>query len=136
MAITVPSVDKSGAYQKQATITTLSAVASTSPGYNQAQQALLQAQQELVRILLDNRNITPANVLSQVSYPSAKVPSALSSALTTWTTIVNTGGGAAVTAATKVDETQRAIVEELLVGVGGFAASVLSTMTYAGGAHQ
>lgn len=135
MTVTIPAQDRTGAYQKQAEITTLAAVATTAPHYQQAQQRLLQSRNELVNTLVAQGKLSAATLLSTTSvFNSGKVPA--NSALPILGTIAaysvaNDPSGAK---AAQLAAYRQQAVSELLANGLMSAALVLSTQSYGGGA--
>jgi hypothetical protein len=134
MTVTIPTGAKTtDLVAKQAEITGLAAVVSTSPAYNQAQQLLNQRQQELVLSLIDRNALSAATILSSVSYkgtlPVLTAITSLNNNITTWTT---TNPALATASAVTLEALRRQAVAELMASGQMSAATVLSQLSYAG----
>jgi len=128
MTVTVPSTDRTGAYQLQQQVTTLAAL--TDPS---SQQLLGQRQIDLVNTLMAQGKLSAASILSQISYSSTNPIIAQITALNTLISSYGAGMPASDAAVT-LGQLQVQLVQELMASAQMTAASILSNMTYVGGA--
>jgi len=128
MTATVPSTDRTGAYQLQQQITTLAAL--TDPS---SQQLLGQRQIDLVNSLLSDNKLIASSILSQISYNSSNP---LIAQIAAMQTLVNNAGATSVgnDYSVTLGQLQLQLVQELMASAQMTAASILSNMTYVGGA--
>ena len=128
MTVTVPSTDRTGAYQLQQQITTLAAL--TDPS---SQQLLGQRQIDLVNSLLSDNKLIASSILSQISYNSSNP---LIAQIAAMQTLVTNAGATSVGNDYNVTlgQLQVQLVQELMASAQMTAASILSNMTYVGGA--
>ena len=128
MTVTVPSTDKTGAYQLQQQVTTLAAL--TDPS---SQQLLGQRQIDLVNSLLSDNKLIASSILSQISYNSSNP---LIAQIAAMQTLVNNAGATSVgnDYTVRLGQLQLQLVQELMASAQMTAASILSNMTYVGGA--
>jgi len=128
MTVTVPSTDKTGAYQLQQQVTTLAAL--TDPS---SQQLLGQRQIDLVNSLLSDNKLIASSILSQISYNSSNP---LIAQIAAMQTLVNNAGATSVgnDYSVTLGQLQLQLVQELMASAQMTAASILSNMTYVGGA--
>jgi ATP-dependent Clp protease ATP-binding subunit ClpA len=132
LTVSVPATHKSGALQIQTEITSL-----TNGPQNASTQQLLKLRQEhLVLSLLDEQRLDAGSILSTIAYNTAKLPADLKSKITYLTSAAAGVGMPAVDAAAELVSAQRQAVIELMANQAISAASILSTMTFIGGAKS
>lgn len=131
MTVNIPSTVKGYTARLAAEITVLAARTDTF-----SQQRLKQQQEALVATLMAEGRLSPASILATVPYNAAKLPAALASAITYATTTAAGTGMPAAAAAATLSQLQAQAVHELMAapGSGMSAATILSTMSYVGGA--
>jgi hypothetical protein len=135
MTVVVPNTEKSGALALQAQITTVSARTDS-----QSQQLTNQLQQSLVNTLIAQGKLSAAAILSTVAFrgtlPVLAQITAAQADVTAWTTANVNQQLATTTTNTTIPALQAQAVIELMASGQMSAATVLSTMTYSGGATQ
>jgi hypothetical protein len=134
MTVVVPLTEKTGLVAKAAEITALTAVPSTSPAATFAAQRLNQVQIEEVNALLDQRKLTAVSIISTI--PVANKSNALYAKIAAQNTLITAYGATAPAGAANqvLDQLQRQLVQEEMISGARTAASILSTMSYVGGA--
>jgi hypothetical protein len=138
MTVTVPATEKTGAAAKAAQITALQAVPTTAAHYQYSQQLLLQTQIELINALVAQGRLNAASILSTVSYrgtlPILTQISALQTQAANWASTNPVASGTLLNVT--IPALQAQAVSELLASGQLNAGTVLSTMSYVGGAAQ
>jgi len=134
MTVTIPvGLRTTDLVTQQSKISTLAARPSTAPDAAQSAQQLNYEQQNLVLALIDRGALSATAILSTVSYRGTNAIlsaiTALSNNITTWTT---TNPQLATSSAFTLEQLRRQAVTELMASGQMSAASVLSTMAYAG----
>lgn len=124
MTVTVPATEKTGAFQLQQQITTLSARTDSA-----SQQLLSQRQIDLVVSLIDQNRLDAVAILA--GYTGSRNP--LAAQIAKYQAIVNAGGGAASFAAPTLLALQRQAVVELMTNGALSAATILANQVYSGG---